>query len=199
LTDVRASSELRADTAALTFRCTSCGECCRSLRVAVTSFDVARLVSTSGRSAAELVTWLAPDEVDMTGEPQSFVELAEGRRLMVLAHANGACQLLGSDHRCSVYAARPRDCRAFPFRFEPDERERNVRRLSLLPLRGCDYASDGQQDVATLDAEDRARWQELERYQRVVAEWNRRAWHRRRLMKRLGRSAEFLGYALTHS
>jgi Fe-S-cluster containining protein len=188
---------LEADAAALSFRCTSCGECCRALRVAVTSFDVARLVAATGRSAAELVAWLAPGEVDMTGEPQSFVELREGRRLMVLAQASGACRLLGTDHRCSVYPARPRDCRAFPFDFSKVAAHgATVRRLTLLPLQGCDFASDGQQSLAELASEDAARWHELERYQELVARWNRQVWHRRRLNKAIGTAAEFLRQTL---
>jgi Fe-S-cluster containining protein len=188
---------LTASAEALSFRCTSCGVCCRSLRVAVTSFDVARLASATGYAATELVSWLAPSEVDMTGEPQSFVELREGRRLMVLAQVSGACRLLGADNRCNVYAARPRDCRAFPFDIEQAPPEAPLgRRLVLLPLSGCDFAHDGQQDVQALEAEDAARWAELERYRVLVAHWNRQAWHRRRLHKSLGSAADFLEQAL---
>jgi Fe-S-cluster containining protein len=188
---------LDADEVALSFRCTGCGECCRALRVAVTSFDVARLVTATGRSAAELVAWLAPGEVDMTGEPQSFVELREGRRLLVLAQEGGACRLLGSDNLCRAYAARPRDCRAFPFDFSSASALRDdVRRLTLLPLHGCDFTQDGQQDPAELATEDALRWQELARYQELVARWNRQVWHRRRLNKPVGSAADFLRQAL---
>ena len=196
MSETTSSIRLEASPEALAFRCTSCGACCRSLRVAVTSFDVARLVSGTGRPAAELVAWLAPDEVDMTGEPQSFVELHEGRRLMVLAQHAGACRLLGSDNLCSSYASRPRDCRAFPFDFVPT-RHAGVRRLQLLPLSGCDFARDGQQALSLIEAEDRARWQELASYQELVARWNRRTWHRRRLGKRVGSAAEFLQHVLS--
>lgn len=193
----QADAALEADAAALSFRCTNCGECCRALRVAVTSFDVARLVAATGRGATELVAWLAPAEVDMTGEPQSFVELREGRRLLVLAQEAGACRLLGNDNLCSAYAARPRDCRAFPFDFTTTAAPRgNVRRLTLLPLRGCDFAHDGQQNLVELASEDALRWQELERYQELVARWNRQVWHRRRLSKAVGSAADFLQQAL---
>lgn len=183
----------------LDFRCTACGNCCRSLRVAITSFDVARLVAATTAAASELVAWLAPDAVDMTGEPQSFVELGEGRRLLVLAQHQGACRLLGADNRCVAYAARPRDCRAFPFDFTAPANAPDKRRLSLLPLTNCEYASDGQNDLALLAAEDGARWSELERYQALVARWNRQAWHRKRLHKRLGNAQEFLDFVLASS
>jgi Fe-S-cluster containining protein len=183
--------------APLAFRCTGCGNCCRSLRVAITAQDLARLTRASGLPTTELVDWLAPDAVDMAGEPESFVELAEGRRLLVLRHRGGACRLLGTDNRCTQYEARPRDCRAFPFDFsEPPQR-----RLGLLPLLGCDYAEDGNNDPKELAAEDDARWQELSRYQELVARWNRRAWHRKRLHKSGGNAEDFLRYVaeLSHS
>ena len=182
----------------LTFRCTSCGNCCRSLRVAVTSFDVARLVTATREPPSELVAWLAPDAVDMTGEPQSFVELDAGRRLMVLAQQSDACRLLGADNLCRAYAARPRDCRAFPFDFAPAASAPLGRRLALLPLSDCDYDVDGQNDVALLEAEDRARWDELQTYQALVARWNRRAWHRRRLHKGVGSPLQFLDFMFQH-
>jgi Fe-S-cluster containining protein len=181
---------------ALTFRCTSCGNCCRSLRVAVTSFDVARVLTEARQPPSELVAWLAPDAVDMTGEPQSFVELDRGRRLMVLAQRGGACRLLGADNLCGAYAARPRDCRTFPFDFAPVGSAPLGRRLALLPLSDCDYRSDGQNDATLLEVEDRARWDELRAYQALVARWNRRAWHRRRLHKGVGSALQFLDYAL---
>lgn len=156
----------------------------------MTARDVARLARATAQPLSKLVEWLAPDEVDMRGEPESFVELREGRRLMVLAQRDGACALLGADELCRAYAARPRDCRAFPFDFEPASDGR--RRLTLLPLSGCDYAEDGQNDAAALAAEDVERWRELAEYQAQVAAWNRKVWHRRRLHKRVGGPDDFL-------
>lgn len=179
---------------ALTFRCTACGNCCRNLRVAVTGFDVARLVRATGSAPDELVAWLAPDAVDMTGEPDSFVELDQGRRLMVLRQRDSACHLLGADDHCRAYAARPRDCVAFPFAFVPAPN--NARRLTLLALDRCDYAIDGHNDVSAVDAADSARWTELHDYQALVRRWNRRAWHRRRLHKPLATASDFLAFIL---
>lgn len=191
---------------ALTFRCTACGNCCRTLRVAVTAADVARLTAATGRAASDLVQWLSADEVDMTGEPQSFVELRVGRRLMVLAHAGQGCALL-SANLCSAYAARPLDCRTFPFDFSGDVGAGGARSPALLALVAlrrrdsprpldCDYASDGQQDARELAEQDELRWRELSTFQSVVARWNRWAHHRRRLGYALGSSEEFLRFAL---
>lgn len=179
---------------ALSFRCTACGNCCRNLRVAVTGSDVLRLSAATAKPPEALVAWLSPDEVNMTGEPASFVELSQGRRLMVLAQAHGACKLLGPDDRCTAYAARPLDCRAFPFDIERTDPARI--RLTLLPLLNCDHARDGAQDVAAIEAVDAQRWRELERFQRDVARWNRLAGHRRRLGHRLGSAADFLRFCV---
>ena len=173
----------------LRFRCTGCGQCCRTLRVAVTDRDLERLVRASGLDAERLVDWLEPDAVDMSGEPESFVDLRQGRRLMVLAHGPGGCRLLGDGARCSVYAARPRDCRLFPFDVVDEPR-----RIALLPLAGCDYARDGQNDERVIAQDDAARWQDLASYQARVAAWNRAVRHRRRLGKPLGGAAEYLAF-----
>ncbi|HYJ09642.1 MAG TPA: YkgJ family cysteine cluster protein [Polyangiaceae bacterium] len=181
----------------LSFRCTGCGNCCRNLRVAVTAADVARLSTATGKSPAALVEWLAPEAVDMTGEPSSFVEFGQGRRLMVLAQQAGACALLAADDRCSAYDARPLDCRAFPFDFDDADAATGRRRLRLLPHAGCDHAQDGKQDATALAALDALRWRELGDYQVRVHSWNRLARQRRRLGHRLGSVEAFLGYALS--
>jgi Fe-S-cluster containining protein len=179
----------------LSFRCTGCGNCCRSLRVAVTAADVTRLAHATGKRAEELVDWLPPEAVDMTGEPGSFVELSEGRRLLVLAQREGACRLLGADDSCSAYAARPLDCRAFPFDFERARGDQGRGRLRLLPLVGCDHAQDGEHTRSAVQAIDDERWRALTDYQARVAEWNRLAKRRRRLGHRVGSGEAFLSFA----
>jgi Fe-S-cluster containining protein len=191
---------LRLPASPQNFRCTACGNCCRDLRVAVTALDVARLAAATSLAPGALVDWLAPDAVDMTGEPDSFVELSEGRRLMVLRQTDGACTQLGPDNRCGAYAARPRDCRAFPFDFSATAASPDApRRLTLLPLpvqERCDYGVDAENDEAALALEDQTRWDELRDYQALVARWNRRAWHRRRLHRSPGDAATFLAFAI---
>jgi Fe-S-cluster containining protein len=180
----------------LDFRCTACGNCCRTLRVAITARDVERLATATGAPPSQLVEWLAPDEVDMTGEPESFIELSSGRRLLVLLQQDGACAQLGADNRCRVYAARPRDCRAYPFDLARAPDGSGKRRLSLLPLDGCEHAEDGVQDRATIESEDDARFTELLEFQAQIAAWNRAAKHRRRLGQAIGNGDAFLDFAL---
>lgn len=164
--------------------------------MAITANDLARLIRATARPAADLVSFLGPTEVDMRGEPASFIELSVGRRLMVLAQDDGACRLLGADNRCSVYAARPRDCRTFPFDFGlPHAR----RELTLLPLASCEFGRASEHDERALRSADEARWAELAEYQALVARWNRRAFHRRRLGRSSGSAAEYLTYALANA
>jgi len=186
---------------ALQFRCTGCGNCCRDLRVAITAQDLMRLTRATGRPAHELIDWLGPDVVELRGESESFVELRGGPRLMVLAQQASGCVLLDASDRCRAYDARPRDCRTFPFDFErtgASERT-DARRLDLLPLVGCDHASDGHNDASALEREDAERWRELARYRAIVARWNRAVFHRRRLGRSSGDEGAFVAFALRES
>jgi Fe-S-cluster containining protein len=179
----------------LRFRCTACGNCCRDLRVPLTSADLRRLVDETGQAARTIVAWLEPEAVDMTGEPGSMVLLdhAERRALMTLAQRDRACVFLGSDERCGVYSARPASCRLFPF--EPSfGRRGGLRRLRLLPGTSCDYARDGHNDPHALRVADERRWAEQRSYLSQVEIWNRSQRHRARLRHALRGSAEFLEF-----
>jgi Fe-S-cluster containining protein len=183
----------------LRFRCNGCADCCRSLRVAITHHDLSRLGLGLARPVSSFVDWLAPDEVDMTNEPGSFVELRGGRRLMVLAQRDGACHLLGSGQRCSAYAHRPLDCRLYPFDLSRDEAGTLVR-LGRLDPDGCgDLAepadmAEPAMAIAELDSSDERRWRELADYQSRVARWNQLARHRQRFRRRVGDADEFFAF-----
>ncbi len=127
----------------------------------------------------------------MSGEPESFVELPQGRRLMTLARREGACHLLGADQRCSVYEARPLDCRLFPFDVK---RHAGKSEVTLLALSDCDYELDGDNDPLLIEAQDGRRWRELAAYQARVASWNRAALRRRWLRRPLRSVSEYLGF-----
>ncbi len=161
--------------------------------MAVTHHDVSRLVTALGRPATELVDWLPPDAVDMSDEPGSFVELSEGRRLMVLRQAQGACQLLDSAQRCSAYRARPLDCALFPFDLERDARGA-PQRLSLLALEGCSTERGEPLQLDEVAALDARRWAELVEYKALVARWNRQAGHRSRFGRAHGGRLELLSF-----
>ena len=177
----------------LNFRCTECGHCCRDLRVPLTSADLARLVAASGEATEQLVAWLPPDAVDMTGEPGSFVLLEHGRALLTLAHRAAACRFLGVDQRCTVYEGRPASCRLFPFApsFGP---RGGLRRLRLLSGTECEKAHDGDNDPHALRIADEQRWAEHRAYLAQVDSWNRSQGHRARLGHKLRGAPEFLEF-----
>lgn len=177
----------------LGFRCNGCGDCCRAVRVALTHHDLERLATGLARPASSFVEWLSPDEVDMTNEPGSFVELRRGRRLMVLVQREGACHLLDASLRCSAYALRPLDCRLYPLDPSRDDAG-DVVGLARLDPNGCGDEAGPPVDLGELEALDARRWHELAEYQARVARWNRLAAHRRRFRRPLGDVAEFLAF-----
>jgi Fe-S-cluster containining protein len=151
--------------------------------VPVTGEDLRRLVVATGGAPADLVQWLAPAEVDMTGEPETFVRLPGGRRLMVLAWLAGGCAQLRGD-LCGVHQHRPVTCRAYPFHAELGKRD-GVRRLKLLDVSECFHTwaqAVPQREVANVA---RAQSLELKRYARQVQVFNRLQQHRARLGKSL--------------
>jgi Fe-S-cluster containining protein len=179
----------------LRFHCTGCGVCCRTYRAAVTHHDLARLLGSIGARAQDLVEFLTPDAVDMTGEPETLVELGEGRRMMVLAQREGACRFLSAENRCTVYAVRPSDCRLFPFDLTATAESAS---LSLLPLEGCEFELSTDTDLEVegraLVQDDATRSRELSEYRALVARWNQLAKRRRRFGHRVGGAAEFLAH-----
>lgn len=178
------------------FRCTECGNCCRGLRVPVTHRDVQRLAGQLGAgNLAAWLEWLSPAQVDMTGEPECFVRLREGRRLLVLGAPEGACVFLGDDQRCRVYARRPLSCRASPLRagWGPEGRLQlqlleGVARDGAAPV-VCEYATDGLVDPAAVYRAELDERAELASYAALVQRWNLRQRSRRRL-GRLPETAE---------
>ena len=182
----------------LSFRCNGCGDCCRNVRVALTHYDLVRLSQGLARPASTFVEWLTPDEVDMTNEPGSLVELREGRRLMVLLQREGACHLLDPSQRCTGYALRPLDCQLYPFDLSRDDAGNSVS-LSRLDPQGCGDELGPPADIGELAALDARRWSELADYQGHVARWNRLAAHRRRFHRPLGAAAEFLAFLASHA
>jgi len=85
------------------FKCAGCGECCRwSGSVLLTDVDVELMAAHLGVSVQEFIdhhTRLAPNRI----------------QLALLDQSNGSCAFLDGAGRCSVYAARPEQCRTFPY------------------------------------------------------------------------------------
>ena len=84
------------------FRCTRCGRCCRwPGYVLLTDEDITRMAH----------------KMDVREEVciQKYTRLASNRAQLSLIDApDGACIFLEGD-QCSMYEARPAQCRAFPF------------------------------------------------------------------------------------
>ena len=83
-------------------RCSGCGECCRwTGSVLLTDADIARVAAHLGMTEQGFIdrhTRLAPSRI----------------QLALLDQTDGSCAFLSGD-RCSIYAARPEQCRTFPF------------------------------------------------------------------------------------
>lgn len=183
------------------FHCTECGDCCRRHRVPLTASDLARLVRATALPAPDLVDWLSPEEVDMSGEPESFVLLPAGRRLPVLAHARprselqeSACRFLDAN-RCAVYAARPACCRTFPLELQGDV-ESGKRRLMVLPDAACPALFNGSDRSDETIRRLIERSHELGRHIELVQLWNRRQRRRRLANGRVESGDAFLAFAV---
>jgi Fe-S-cluster containining protein len=87
----------------LRFKCTACGDCCTGAPgfVWVNKNDVTALAAEVGLSEAEF-------------EAQYVREI--GVRKSLNEYDNGDCIFFdGKTRKCKVYAARPRQCRTWPF------------------------------------------------------------------------------------
>ena len=84
------------------FRCSGCGECCRwTGAVLLEGFDLPRFAAHLGLSEQEFI--------------DRHTRLAPNRRQLALLDGTGeSCAFLEGD-RCSVYEARPEQCRTFPY------------------------------------------------------------------------------------
>lgn len=90
------------------FECTGCSECCRwPGSVRLTDRDIAEMAAHLGLTEQDFIdchTRLAPNRI----------------QLALLDHADGSCSFLDGS-RCSIYEARPEQCRSFPFAWSVPE------------------------------------------------------------------------------
>ena len=91
----------------LKFRCTGCGNCCKDPLLPLTDQDITRITQRIGVEAETFVRWVDRMGIDMDDEPEAFVMLRQGKRVMTLRHEGGKCRYLGDDDRCSIYGSRP--------------------------------------------------------------------------------------------
>jgi len=95
----------------LRFSCTQCGNCCRNhgeyAFVYLAAADVEAMSAELGLSPAEFYRRHCEEDGPYT----------------VLRMDKPQCPFLEEDNRCAVYAARPKQCRTWPFWEENLERE----------------------------------------------------------------------------
>lgn len=177
----------------LKFRCTGCGNCCKDPLLPLTDQDVRRISRHTGDSAKDIVRWVDRHGIDMADEPEAFVRLRQGKRVMVLRHEGGGCRYLGDDDRCTIYSARPLGCRIYPL--DPEvRRDGKPRRLRIVKATECPYELDGKNDLEDLlDLDDRYQTAHHD-YNDRVAEWNAAQDRRRRAGKAAQTASEFLAF-----
>lgn len=177
----------------LSFRCTGCGNCCKEPLLPLTDADVRRIARRTGDQPSEFIRWVDKDGIDMDDEPEAFVMLRQGKRVMVLRHENGGCRYLGKDNRCTIYTSRPLGCRVYPF--DPDfTKNGKLRRLQIVKATECPHEMDGENDPETLRELDGKYQQAHWDFNDKVAEWNRAQQLRKRAGKAARTAREFLAF-----
>ncbi|HMA91099.1 MAG TPA: YkgJ family cysteine cluster protein [Polyangiaceae bacterium] len=177
----------------LSFHCTGCGNCCRDPLLPITDCDLRRLMDYTGRSACELVRWVTAQQIDLDDEPEAFVLLRMGKRVMTLRHRNGGCMLLGPDQRCTVYTARPLGCRVFPFDTKFD-RTGKLRRLELIQATECVYERTGKQSIPKLRSQQLEFLDEVDAFQAKTAGFNQLQRQRARSRRSLLTASDFFRF-----
>lgn len=177
----------------LKFRCTGCGNCCKEPILPLTDRDVARIARGTGHDPQDFVRWIDKDGIDMDDEPEAFVRLRQGKRVMVMRQGRGGCHYLGADDRCTIYASRPLGCRVFPF--DPSyTKQGKLRRLKLIQAADCRYELDGKNDPEQLRELHGRHERATSAYQARVADWNREQARRVRQGRAAQTAREFLSF-----
>lgn len=92
----------KQEQAPFSFDCHRCGNCCRVGRgqVWATAEEVGAMAARLG--------------IGLEGFTARFLRQVDGR-LSLREEADGSCSLLQGQNRCTVYEARPEQCRTFPY------------------------------------------------------------------------------------
>lgn len=147
----------------------------------------------TGRSAREIVRWVTAEQIDLDDEPEAFVQLRNGRRVMTLRHQRGGCIFLGADQRCTVYSARPLGCRVFPFDTKFD-RAGKLRRLELIQATECPYDLTGKQSLPRLRRQQAEFLDEVDAFQAKTAGFNQLQRQRARTRRSLLTASDFFRF-----
>ena len=177
----------------LKFRCTGCGNCCKEPLLPLTDGDVKRIAKGTGEKPQDFIRWVDRHGIEMDDEPEGFIMLRNGKRVMVLRHTRGGCYFLGKDNRCTIYKSRPLGCRIFPFdgTFSKDGK---LRRLKLIQAADCKYELDGKNDVDELYKLDTRHEEAGHDWHDRIADWNKAQTARKRQGKAAGTAREFFTF-----
>jgi Fe-S-cluster containining protein len=154
---------------------------------------VKRISAHTGAKPAEFVKWVDRKGIEMDDEPEGFVSLRQGKRVMVLKHERGGCRYLGEDNRCTIYTARPLGCRIFPF--DPTFRkDGKLLHLKLIQATDCKYELDGKNDVKAMRKLHERYEQAAEVWEDKIAVWNKQQTARKRKGQAAGTAKTFLKF-----
>ena len=110
----------------IAFKCSACGACCKNVRdsIVLEPLDAFRIIrdrmKNGSKDSADDILWNIAD----------LKELSRGFDVFVLRTVNdsGVCGML-KDNRCTIYSARPRTCRLYPFTADPCPEEHRIKWL----------------------------------------------------------------------
>jgi len=175
------------------FRCTGCGNCCKDPLLPLTDQDVLRIRQRTGSDPRTFVRWVDRNGIDMDDEPEAFVKLRPGKRVMVMRQGRGGCHFLGADDRCTIYGSRPLGCRIFPF--DPSyTKQGKLRRLKLIQATDCQYELDGANDPDAVQDLHARHEGATQRYQERIAAWNKEQARRVRQGRAVQTATDFLSF-----
>ena len=177
----------------LKFRCTGRGNCCKDPLLPLTDQDIVRITERTGTPAQEFVRWVDRNGIDMDDEPEAFVRLRPGKRVMVMRQGRGGCHFLGADDRCTIYGSRPLGCRIFPF--DPSyTKQGKLRRLKLIQATDCQYELDGENDPKTVHDLHERHEATTAHYHQRSEEWNQEQARRKRQGRAVQTARDFLSF-----
>lgn len=152
-----------------------------------------RIHERTGDVASDIVHWVDRNGIEMDDEPEAFVVLRQGKRVMTLAHERGGCRYLGADNRCRIYTSRPLGCRIYPF--DPTySKKGNLRRLAIVQATECPYTLDGTNDANEIRALHESYLSAHSEFNGKIAEWNQAQAQRKRAGKSAGTASEFFRF-----